>query len=884
MTAETTDWVGLTLDGRYSVTAKLGEGGMGFVYRARDARLGWDVVIKVPRAAMLEEAGFRERFRAEVGALVRLAHPHVVKVTDFGQHDGVPFAVMQFLPGGSLEDRRPRDDAGKPKPVSPRTLAEWLPAVADALDFIHKQGYVHRDVKPANILFDAHKNAYISDFGVAKAVAGGPTERPGLTGAGRVLGTPTHMAPEMVLGEPFDGRVDQYALAVTVFEMLAAKLPFEGPTAMAVLIKRTTDSPPALAEVRPTIPAALSAAVARAMSKDPGQRFPSCAAFAKAAVEVSRGTHDVGRRQPPGSSKIQGGHAPRTPKSGETPRSGIVPTVVVPPALPARAAGRNRTLIVALAGTAMVITGLAGVVIWLAVRGGKDDRASRERSQPEVASRPGTPANVRTAEKNQETDASHSPSPVRDLRPSTAAIDLLAGGPWEPFQVAIERSGPARVTVELTPPLGVEVRPPSVVVESAEPARFELRAAAGAVPQTGMAVELAVAGSSLRRSVPIRLRRLDFQISLTAAGEVSATAGQEKVIFLRIDRAGGYVGPLTVAVATSPVVQAGRVDVPARATAVTVPLTIAATARPGPITIRVTASAADGGPSHELPVVVRVAAVSEERSFAGHAGRVESVSISGDAVLAVTGGADGTVRLWDMTTGQEKWKGEGYAGPVLSVAFSADATHVISGGADRTVRVWDVSTGAGRAFEKHHDTAVWLVRFEDARHARSVSADKTIHWVVGTGQPRKVPDGKRDLVLGQKYKLDITAGDELKATTRIPTDTGEVSVAGIGSTNVTVHEKPANAKAQPRLLHVVAGQGAAPVKLLAVSRTGGRLLAVGEDNAVRLWDLSPPRTMRLLAGFPWAPDNEVTCAALTPDGRQVLLGGADGVLRLWRLP
>src|SRR5689334_236997 len=132
MPTETADWVGLTLDGRYAVAARLGEGGMGFVYRARDTRLNCDVVVKVPRAAMLADAGFRERFRAEVGALVRLAHPHVVRVTDFGQHDGVPFAVMQFLPGGSLDDRRPKDADGHPKPVPARTLAHWLPAVADA--------------------------------------------------------------------------------------------------------------------------------------------------------------------------------------------------------------------------------------------------------------------------------------------------------------------------------------------------------------------------------------------------------------------------------------------------------------------------------------------------------------------------------------------------------------------------------------------------------------------------------------------------------------------------------------------------------------------------------------------------------------------------------
>ena len=321
MTTETADWVGLTLDGRYTVAAKLGEGGMGFVYRAADARLGCDVVVKVPRASMLEDAGFRERFRAEVGALVRLAHPHVVKVSDFGQHAGVPFAVMQFLPGGSLEDRRPKDAAGHFRAISPKSLGGWLPAVADALDFIHKQGYVHRDVKPANILFDAHKNAYISDFGVAKAVAGNKAAAAGITGAGLILGTPTYMAPELVLGKAFDGRIDQYALAVTVFELLAGRPPFDGPTPMAVLVQRTTEEPPALSDLQPAMPAALSAVIARALCKDPAGRYPTCTAFAKAVLEASRERKRPEDRE---SSNPPVAYAPGSPKpSPETPRAGV---------------------------------------------------------------------------------------------------------------------------------------------------------------------------------------------------------------------------------------------------------------------------------------------------------------------------------------------------------------------------------------------------------------------------------------------------------------------------------------------------------------------------------------------------------------------------------
>src|SRR5215470_9360133 len=122
MLTDAVNWVGATLDGRYRVAARLGEGGMGFVYKARDSRLDADVVIKVPRPSMLEDPTFADRFAREIRSLVRLEHPHIVRVSDVGTHDGLPFAVMQFLPGGSLRDRQRRGPDGRPVPMAPADL------------------------------------------------------------------------------------------------------------------------------------------------------------------------------------------------------------------------------------------------------------------------------------------------------------------------------------------------------------------------------------------------------------------------------------------------------------------------------------------------------------------------------------------------------------------------------------------------------------------------------------------------------------------------------------------------------------------------------------------------------------------------------------------
>jgi hypothetical protein len=885
MPTETADWVGLTLDGRYAVAARLGEGGMGFVYRARDTRLNCDVVVKVPRAAMLEEAGFRARFRAEVGALVRLAHPHVVSVTDFGQHDGVPFAVMQFLPGGSLEDRRPRDADGHPKPVAARTLAHWLPAVADALDFIHKQGYVHRDVKPANILFDAHKNAFISDFGVAKAVAGGPADQLNLTGEGKVLGTPNYMAPELVLGDPVDGRIDQYALAVTVYELLAGRPPFTGTTPMAVLVKRTTDDPPPLAVVQPATPAGVSAAVGKALSREPSRRYPTCAAFA-AAVLAGVDTAPANRA----TAATGEVYALADPRTGRRPLAATRPPPL-PRATPVHrtvSAGEDRApptgshtaLLFAALGGVAVCTAVIGLAIWLATRGGTH-RACPEGVRPEIYAGTKTPASNVPAPPVAHTPGS--PKPATTLRTEPDAVALLAGGPWVPLTVTLERTDSRPAQVDLRPPFGVEARPSSVSVGASESvARFELRAAAGAVARTDAAI-LSVRGMAVRNRLPVTVRRLDFRADLVEAGEIVLAAGQKRTVEVRLDRSGGYAGPLTATVAATPVVTAATVPVPAGATTIAVPLAAKPDAPPGTAVVRIHFAAQDGGTAADLAVTVRIPAVAAVQSFTGHAGKVNAVALSPDGKLAISGGADATVRLWDTSTGAERWKADGHAGEVLSVAFAPDGRAVLSSGADKSIRVWDTATAAGRMFDKQHDAEIWLVRFVDAKTAVSISADKTVHWVVATGKPVQMPDGRKDFILGQKYKADVGPGEELKAGTRVPTESGEFFVSGVGGPMATLWRKGATDKAPPRTVARIPAQGTSHLKLIAASRDASRVLTVTEDNAVRVWD-ARAMTARLLPGFPWTPDESVTATALDGDGRRVLLAGPDGGMKLWRVP
>jgi serine/threonine-protein kinase len=277
--------------GRYEVQHRFGKGSMGHVFHAVDTRLKRNVVIKVPTESRLADPEFHERFLREARLLTQLSHPGIVKILDVGDQDGVPYFVMPYLSGGNLLDRMKGED-GKPRPLLPESLADWLPRMAEALDFMHVRGYIHRDVKPANILFDEHGHAYLSDFGLSKILER-DDERGlnGLTAANAVVGTPNYVAPELVLARrDYDGRVDQYSLAVTVYEVLAGKPPLEGGSPAATMVNQTTKHPKPLHDVAP-VPLELGAAVRRAMSKRVWRRFESCTQFAQAVQAALEGSH-----------------------------------------------------------------------------------------------------------------------------------------------------------------------------------------------------------------------------------------------------------------------------------------------------------------------------------------------------------------------------------------------------------------------------------------------------------------------------------------------------------------------------------------------------------------------------------------------------------------
>ena len=275
------------LQGRYHLIAELGSGGMGVSYRAWDVVAGRPVVVKMPRLDKQHDPILLARFMREIEAMRTVPHPSIVPITDAGSDQGLPFAVMTFLPGGSLADYRRRGETGNGSRNPPGMLFCWLREVATALDYIHDRGMIHRDIKPGNIFLDGFLRPFLGDFGIAKFTlneSAGSSNEQTLTAATAAVGTLEYMPPEIFRPKPLiHGRGDQYALAVTVYEMLSGDKPFDGRTAHLIVEHVSAPVPP-LNERCPTLPSSAYEAVHRALSKDPDQRFPSCSEFAAAVL------------------------------------------------------------------------------------------------------------------------------------------------------------------------------------------------------------------------------------------------------------------------------------------------------------------------------------------------------------------------------------------------------------------------------------------------------------------------------------------------------------------------------------------------------------------------------------------------------------------------
>ena len=276
--------------GRYQIKAELGHGGMSVVYLAHDPVIGRDVASKVLLSNLSSQPAARARFEREARIVAALEHPAIVPIYDFGEQDGQPFLVMRYMSGGSLADLL---SYGR---LNLQDTAHIVRRLAGALDEAHARGIIHRDIKPGNILFDSHGEAFLTDFGIGKLYEDGQNMT--ITGS-VVLGTPAYMSPEQALGRPLDPRSDVYSLGAVMFEMLSGALPYKGPTSISVAMKHVNEPVPDLRAWRPELAEACAAVVAKAMAKDPDERFATAGELAAAFDEAVNGYPITETMMPP---------------------------------------------------------------------------------------------------------------------------------------------------------------------------------------------------------------------------------------------------------------------------------------------------------------------------------------------------------------------------------------------------------------------------------------------------------------------------------------------------------------------------------------------------------------------------------------------------------
>ncbi len=321
--------------GRYEIVEELGHGAMGSVFKARDPAVGRIVALKTIHSAALsgnEADTYRARFQREARASGALAHPGIVPVFDVGDHQGAPYLVMEFVAGRTLADALKR---GERFPLD--RVCEIGQQIAEALGYAHRQGVIHRDVKPANILMTSrevygYERPRITDFGIAKLAASE------ITVTGQMLGTPSFMPPEQFTGAPIDGRADLFSLGVILYVMATGEQPFPGETMTAVSYKIVYTEPVPPSKLNPAIPARLEAAILKCLAKNPADRYQTGEELAQdlAAIRAGVGSTVMGTAGVPAAvpladpdatlppTSMAASYPPLKPPTAGKPQAGLV--------------------------------------------------------------------------------------------------------------------------------------------------------------------------------------------------------------------------------------------------------------------------------------------------------------------------------------------------------------------------------------------------------------------------------------------------------------------------------------------------------------------------------------------------------------------------------
>ncbi len=805
--------------GRYELREPVGRGGFATVYRAWDTELRRDVAIKLPRDEFAGQPDLMERALREARSAAQLRHPAIVPIYEVGTHGDATYIVYEFVPGPTLaklmRETRP----------SPQQAAAWVARIAEALDYAHGCGVVHRDVKPANVMMDRDGLPMIADFGLARHADAGAT----LTQEGDILGTPAYMPPEQASGRGHaaDARSDVYSLGVLLYELLCGRLPFEG-TSVSILHRVIHDEPISPRGVRPSVPLDLETICLKAMAKEPSRRYESAGAMAE----------DLRRYLE---------HRP------------IRARRVGPLGQLARWCRRNPALAAAVAATIAV----AAIGFWRVLS--ERDRFRAERDRAEANLYQALISDARGQMRGRDTGWWWK---AMDDIGQAAKLNVADRDPTELRELAIQCLGSSYNSLRLSATWSGHTAPVTSVAVSLD-GRF---VASGSRDNTirlwsmpdgePLGVLNGHEGVVLRVAFHPDGRRL---ASCSADGTVRLWDLADVVprVFNQPDDAWEPVPRIFD-------FHAG-------------PMRVVAISSDG----RWLAAAGDDSMVRLVDIKQDQPDVSATRTLAGHEAAVTSLTFSHDSLTLASAGGDRTIRFWRVANGRPAglWP---LSGVTQSLAFQLGDSALAFAETDTFgFRYRDLQAENATGPNHVHTGPVLDVTFDSAALLLTASSDGAIklwnprEWVelavargdfggvqsaVHTQDRRWIVGGYSDgqVRLWERMNAGIAYNSRHQSVTFLEPNSRLCD-------GVSSWERPT---AEPAI-----GYRFAPdiIRDLEVHRDGRRIAVAGDDGEIHVWQIEPPSELRA-----WPAHTRVTSLATSRDGERIASAGADGVVRLWK--